>query len=71
MRNALFAEQQNALEQDMAPFGFMDDGLNETETETDEYGDVWHPVDVVRQSVIFDTYKQFKGLTKIKGNLNN
>mgnify|MGYP005681624595 FL=1 len=48
MRNALFAEQQNALEQDMAPFGFMDDGLNETETETDEYGDVWHPVDVVR-----------------------
>ena len=48
MRNALFAEQQNALEQDMAPFGFMDDGLNETETETDEYGDVWSPVDVVR-----------------------
>ena len=48
MRNALFAEQQNALEQDMAPFGFMDDVLNETETETDEYGDVWSPVDVVR-----------------------
>ena len=48
MRNALFAEQQNALEQDMDSFRFMDDELNETETETDEYGDVWHPVDVVR-----------------------
>ena len=48
MRNALFAEQQNALEQDMAPFGFMDDGLNEHESEIDEYGDVWNPVDVVR-----------------------
>jgi hypothetical protein len=48
MRNALFAEQQNALEQDMAPFGFMDDGLNENETETDEYGDVWSPVNIVR-----------------------
>ena len=48
MRNALFAEQQNALEQDMAPFGFMDDGLNEHESEIDEYGDVWNPVDVIR-----------------------
>ena len=48
MRNALFAEQQNALEQDMAPFGFMDDGINEHEPEVDEYGDVWSPVDVVR-----------------------
>lgn len=48
MRNALFAEQANALEQDMAPFGFMDDGINEHEPETDEYGNVWSPVDVVR-----------------------
>jgi hypothetical protein len=48
MRNALFAEQQNALEQDMAPFGFMDDGINDHEPEVDEYGDIWSPVDVVR-----------------------
>ena len=48
MRNALFAEQQNALEQDMAPFGFVDDGLDDTKSEIDEYGDVWSPVDVVR-----------------------
>ena len=48
MRNALFAEQQNALEQDMAPFGFMDDGINEHEPEVDEYGDIWSPVDIVR-----------------------
>ena len=48
MRNALFAEQQNALEQDMAPFGFVDDGLDDTKSEVDEYGDVWNPVDIVR-----------------------
>jgi hypothetical protein len=48
MRNALFAEQQNALEQDMAPFGFMDDGINDHEPEVDEYGDIWSPVDIVR-----------------------
>jgi hypothetical protein len=32
----------------MAPFGFMDDGINENETETDEYGDIWSPVNIVR-----------------------
>ena len=48
VRKRIYEEQKNQIEQDMAPFGFMDDGLNETETETDEYGDVWHPVDIVR-----------------------
>jgi hypothetical protein len=29
----------------MAPFGFVDDGINEAEEETiDEYGDRWIPV---------------------------
>ena len=44
-RLKMYQEQQNLIEQDMAPFGFMDDGINEHEqTEIDEYGDVWHPV---------------------------
>jgi hypothetical protein len=31
----------------MAPFGFLDDGINEHEqTTVDEYGDVWSPVDI-------------------------
>jgi len=45
IRARMYAEQQNQLEQDMAPFGFVDDGLdNYGETMTDEYGTVWSPV---------------------------
>ena len=45
IRARMYAEQQNQLEQDMAPFGFVDDGLdNYGDTMTDEYGTVWSPV---------------------------
>jgi len=45
IRNQMYMEQQNLIEQDMAPFGFLDDGINEHEQSTvDEYGTVWHPV---------------------------
>ncbi len=46
IRARMFAEQQNQLEQDMAPFGFMDDGIQEPygETVVDEYGTRWSPV---------------------------
>ena len=46
IRNQLYVEQQNLIEQDMAPFGFVDDGIERPgeETEVDMYGDVWHPV---------------------------
>ena len=44
-RKVLYDEQQNQIEQDMAPFGFIDDGTPDHEKpEVDEYGDVWHPV---------------------------
>jgi|TARA_B100001964_G_scaffold103590_1_gene115807 hypothetical protein len=44
-RKVLYDEQQHQIEQDMAPFGFVDDGTPEEEKETvDEYGTVWHPV---------------------------
>ena len=44
-RMQMYAEQQNLIEQDMAPFGFVDDGINEQDQETiDEYGDRWIPV---------------------------
>ena len=43
-RQQLYEEQQNLIEQDMAPFGFVDDGLDDTRPEVDEYGTVWHPV---------------------------
>ena len=46
IRARLYKEQQHQLEQDMAPFGFMDDGLQSPygETVIDEYGTRWSPV---------------------------
>ena len=44
-RQQLYEEQQNLIEQDMSPFGFVDDGIPDHEKpEVDEYGTVWHPV---------------------------
>ena len=44
-RQQLYEEQEKLIEQDMAPFGFVDDGTPEWEKpEVDEYGTVWHPV---------------------------
>jgi len=45
VRNQLYIEQEKLIEQDMAPFGFIDDGTPEEEQSfSDEYGTVWHPV---------------------------
>jgi len=48
VRSKLYEEQSNIIEQDMAPFGFIDDGINTPETQSfkDEYGEVWHPVHI-------------------------
>ena len=44
-RQMLYEEQQALIEQDMAPFGFVDDGVPDHEKpEVDEFGTVWHPV---------------------------
>ena len=50
VRKRLYEDQKNQIEQDMAPFGFMDDGLNDTSFVdnngdrwfSDEYGDMSH-----------------------------
>ena len=46
IRARMYAEQQGQLEQDMAPFGFMDNGIDDPHGETviDEYGQRWSPV---------------------------
>jgi hypothetical protein len=41
VRKRLYDEQKNQIEQDMAPFGFVMTGLENT-TEIDADGDVWH-----------------------------
>ena len=44
VRKRLYEEQKNQIEQDMAPFGFMDDGLG-GESFTDAEGDRWFQAD--------------------------
>ena len=41
VRKRLYEEQKNQLEQDMAPFGFMSDGLDD-QSFVDADGDLWH-----------------------------
>ncbi len=42
----MYKEQQEQLEQDMAPFGFIVDGLEEENVGqmVDEYGTKWNPI---------------------------
>ena len=44
IRSRLVDEQQNMLEQDMAPFGFIEDGLQSEESYKDPYGTTWTPI---------------------------
>ena len=46
IRERMFLEQQDQLEQDMAPFGFIVDGLEDSNVGevVDEYGTRWNPV---------------------------
>ena len=41
VRKRLYEEQKNQIEQDMAPFGFISDGLDEGSF-VDNDGDLWH-----------------------------
>ena len=41
VRQRMYEEQREAIESDMAPFGFMDDGLGESSF-VDADGDLWH-----------------------------
>ena len=45
-RMQMYKEQSKLIEEDMAPFGFVDDGINTPENEetVDEYGTRWFPV---------------------------
>ena len=40
IRRRIYEEQKNAIEQDMAPFGFIDDGLEQEQIQDDQ-GNVW------------------------------
>ena len=44
VRKRLYEEQKNQIEQDMAPFGFMDDGMGD-QSFVDDDGDRWFKAD--------------------------
>lgn len=41
IRKRIYEEQKNQVDQDMSPFGFIVDGINEEETFVDKNGDRW------------------------------
>tara|TARA_B100000427_G_scaffold239957_1_gene202856 strand:+ start:225 stop:1208 length:984 start_codon:yes stop_codon:yes gene_type:complete len=54
IRRRIYEEQKNQIEQDMAPFGFIDDGL-EDEAIVDEQGNVW-TIDMNSKEYTIDEY---------------
>jgi len=53
IRKRLYEEQRNQIEQDMAPFGFINDGLDETVT-VDANGDRWYADEYGDRSYMWD-----------------
>jgi len=54
VRKRLYEEQKNQIEQDMAPFGFMDDGLTGSESFVDVDGDRWFTDEYGDRSYMWD-----------------
>ena len=55
IRKRIYEEQKNQIEQDMAPFGFLDDGINDiTGSFTDDNGDRWHTDEYGDRSYMWD-----------------
>jgi len=53
IRKRLYEEQKNQIEQDMAPFGFIADGFNES-TFTDNEGETWYADEYGDKSYMWD-----------------
>ena len=53
VRKRIYEEQKNQIEQDMAPFGFMSDGQDES-TFIDKDGDLWHTDEYGDRSYMWD-----------------
>ena len=55
IRKRLYEEQRNQIEQDMAPFGFINDGLD-NESFVDKDGDLWKTDEYGDRSYMWDYY---------------
>jgi hypothetical protein len=54
IRKRLYEEQKNQIDQDMAPFGFISDGLNQENTFVDINGDRWFTDEYGDMSYMWD-----------------
>jgi hypothetical protein len=54
VRKRIYEEQKNQIEQDMAPFGFIADGINEMSSFVDEDGDRWYTDEYGDKSYMWD-----------------
>ena len=54
VRKRLYDEQKNQIEQDMAPFGFMSDGLTEETSFVDPEGQRWYADEYGDRSYMWD-----------------
>jgi len=54
IRKRLYDEQQNQVEQDMTPFGFILDGTDGNSSFVDENGDMWHTDEYGDRSYMWD-----------------
>ena len=55
VRKRIYDEQKNQIEQDMAPFGFIDDGLDQ-DSFVDAEGQVWHTDEYGDRSYMWNYY---------------
>ena len=57
IRKRIYEEQKNQIEQDMAPFGFLDDGIDDiTGSFTDKDGDRWHTDEYGDRAYMWEYY---------------
>ena len=56
IRKRIYEEQEEQIEADMAPFGFIQDGINDMTTFTDKNGDTWYADEYGDRSYMWDYY---------------
>ena len=56
IRKRIYEEQEEQIEADMAPFGFIQDGINDMTTFTDKDGDTWYADEYGDRSYMWDYY---------------
>ena len=54
VRKRIYEEQKNQIEQDMAPFGFISDGITDETSFVDSNGDRWHTDEYGDRSYMWD-----------------